>query len=481
MVRTFETYGDVFKNKDTLFRLLAVFGMALFFANELNVAIFVRIFELIGFGNQTAVWISYFIPFILTIPLLAKRFRQLKVFYWIFGLTLAYFCISMLFNLENLFYFVRPGYGMQKVFLPAGGVFSVYYINLLYDKDSSADLLNGFYLSGLGLFAISALQYIAAFQRGYWLSESSTGEIIQLGYSLTFGVNMAFAMNLLLCIYFCSNKKWLLLPVFIGNFMIFTDGNRMSLVLPFLYVILYFFYLLIQKEKPFKSVALPVLTLLLAVFSVFLFTRYAEKSANKKAEEMTTVHETEAAENSKPDEATNIHAEENTENSQTEKADNEFLGNVSKSRNLDKIFSGKVLESNSRGDIHRLVREGLKKSPFWGLGAFGDRPLVAPKYFWGHSHGIHYEIWSNLGIFLGVPFVLLLMNTFFAFYKKKKGFYNAVYFAFVGTAAIHLTSLSFWLAPYIFSIIGLSILVLDKEDFWAVKIIGKFKNKKASA
>lgn len=439
-------------DRDYIFRFLTIIGGTLFFARELNIAIFVRLFSLFKIENNIAVTITSFIPFLFSVPLLTQRYKRLKVFYLIYFLVLVYFGISILLNLDNLSYYFRPRYGVQKVFLPSGGMFAIYYILLLYDKEHKSDLLHLFIITAFAIFSMSLLQYIAAKSRGYWLVENLRGEQSKLKYSLSFGFNMAFAVNLFIGLYNIRKKHLYLLFASIGFYTIITDGNRMALVLPIALYLVLFIYLIVSSiinKKEFKRNLLGTLIALMAFVLIFATTYIV---GNSKLQKTKVDNLTEGVKNTKE------------QKNKTNK--------IETSRTLDMLRSGNIFNDNARKDIHSLVYKGVSKNPILGLGAFGDRPLVAPKYVWGHSHGIHMEVWSNLGMLLGIPFVIYLANTFFAMMLKSKNIMIIMYFVFVGTASLHLTSLSFWIEYYIWGLIAFSILSMNRNDYWIAKILG---------
>ncbi|MDO4779068.1 MAG: hypothetical protein Q4A42_05900 [Tissierellia bacterium] len=481
-------------DKETLFRFLAIIGGVLFFAHELNIAIFVRIFTLFKIENSIAVTITSFIPIILSVPLLTKRYRKLKIFYIIYLAIFLYFLVSILLNLESLEYYIRPKYGIHRVFFPSGGIFSIYYILLLYDKDNKSDILVLFILSALAIFAIGSLQFIAAKYRGYWVFENMKGNIGKLSYSLDFGFGMAFAINLFLGMAFIRNKNSYMALALMGYYMIITDGNRMSIVLPVAVTLLFIIYFSVNgfinkldlKKDLIKAVLIlmsliivfamtfifrqlgitwiPALAIILTLFLLFFaVVRIVEKFNSKKNIVKSIVVITLLA----------VVVSSVFLLKQKQASNNEKRNNLkTKTRTIEMLSSGNIFYDNARKEIHGLVWSGLKNHPIIGLGAFGDRPLVAPKYIWGHSHGIHMELWSNLGLLFGLPFIIYLVNTFFVILFKNKNFDTIMYFVFVGTASLHLTSLSFWIEYYIWGLIAFSILSMNRNDYWIAKIFG---------
>lgn len=748
-------------NKLDIFRILAIIGGALFYADTFGVALFVRIFEFIGFKNEVAIIATSFIPFMLTLPLLTKKYKDLKIFYLIYIAVLIYFAISILLNLENLHYYFRPSYGVHKVFLPSGGIFAIYHILILYDKKTknSKDILYMFGLAAVLILVISIFQFISAKRRGYWTYEDGQGSQAALSYSMTYGFNIAFVINMLIAYMLYKMKAWVLPLILVLYYTIITDGNRMAFVLPILLSVLFITYFILNKkmDKQLKkkrvSLALVNLALLIIVLfapilllqnraeaanalavnselsqeplvisptgpenqietglntidgktylydsngnqkfgwhkindkeyyfdetsgvmaigpteingydymfnqngqkeygwfevdgedryydpnlsgivtriddeilhpiysemilnlegwhflegheryykngkpligmqkignTTYLFDRIGNKTygwyhedgkdyyfskdenggmisgmwpveghvylfdeANgykltgwQEIEELpgdrlyfdpnfegrlTKVNDTEVLE-ANPNPFAKIKTYSVNTDTKIRRESDDFVLGVAKagdqingklidnylhfdineekvmvhaayvrestvlipskiisgenqntdalSRNLSMFLEGDITSDNNRNQIHELVLEEVKKNPFIGLGAFGDRPVLVDTIIYGHSHGIHIELLSNFGLILGIPIVLFFANTFFVAYKKKYTAMIALYLMLVGTAALHITSLSFWIEYYMWSIIAVAIIIMDKEDFWIYKIYKKIK------
>lgn len=448
--RTINEAKNIFRDKNLLIKYLAILGTALFFASDFRSAIFVRIFEkILPLDNEWIVNIVSFIPLILSLPLILKRKEKTKIFLIIYGICLVYFAISILLHLDSIYYYFRYKYGVQKVFLPTSGLFTFLYLSVLYDKKDYSDLFKVFALSAILLFAITVLQFLAAQHRGYWLYTNYKGLETKITYSLAFGFNASFVANMFLAMYFYCKKKILLMPVAISYAMAIIAGSRMALLLPPAFIGLYFIYLLINFKKYKKELLTALfglLTIVLVFGGIYTYNSFKYKGiVEKKASETKTIKQKSLK---------------------------------SPPRNISIFKSGEAFKDNGREKIHKLVWKGLKGKEFFGLGAYGDRPFVAKKYIWGHSHGIHVEMLSNLGIFLSVPFVLLLANTFFSMIMKKRTYALIVYFMFVGTSTLLLTSLSFWREFYLWGCLAMAFLVMEKNDYWIIKLINLFRHNK---
>lgn len=529
-----------FCDKEVVFRLLAIIGASLFFAHELNIAVFVRIFEKLGLEKEIAVTISSIIPFMLSIPLLIKRNKKVKIFIVIYLLVAVFFVVSVLRNLNYLHIFFRPSYGIHKVFLPSGGMFALYYTLLIYDKDKQYDFINMILLSAIGLFIISLLQYLMAQFRGHWLAEGANGQLLKINYSLVFGFNMAFVVNLFLGFWFYKKKTIFLILSIIGYYTILTDGNRMAMLLPLLCVILFIIYSIFNyfKYKIDKADILrSFLTLMALVITlgggIFLQKHninpvsklaktikggktentnknkeiikedgklwYYEKGIKKAKglvwikDDLYYVKEDGSLVTSQKYKITKTNNilpkgeypfDENGKLKITAIENNEKLLNllISKkknlSRNLSLVGANNFLFDNSRNKIYELVIQGIKDHPIIGGGAYSDRIYTSQRYIWGHSHNIVLELAINFGVIIAALILVFFINLFFANFAKKKSFYTIVFLSFVATAALLLSSNSFWLEPHIWTLLAISWIVLSKDDIWYYKIYEKIKRKK---
>lgn len=554
-----EYVKDYLESRLGLYRLLAILGATLFFAHELNIAFFVRVFEFIGLENELSVTLASFIPFILSIPLLTKRYKNLKLFYILYTLSAIFFAISILRNLDFLNVYFRPRFGIHKVFLPSGGIFSIYYINLLYDKDNYKDLAFMLLLSTLAMYLISMLQFVMANLRGFWLTEDSTGDMIKINYSLIFGFNMGFAVNSLLGFWFYRKRFIYLLLAMVGYYTILTDGNRMGMVLAFAFWLVIILHNLVNYFK-YKEGLKPTVKSLFGFvlfIGIIIGAMFLQNNHIDPVQKLISLVTTERFQNeiNKEDESSIVEKEfldfdEDLQKinvksivredgklwlyiegrrramglievegqlyyvrgdgslvtdqeywitdtngilpqgdyyfdsngvldinsiADDEKSLNDFASrNPNASRNLALIGAGGLLFDNSRSAIYNLAIEGIKEHPILGVGAYGDRVYTSHRFIWGHSHNILIELAINFGLIITPLIVILLANTFFVMLAKKRSLLTIFYFVFVGTAALLLTSNSFWLEPFIWGLLAFAFLEMNKEDFWYYKLYKKF-------
>ena len=585
MTEKIDRVRDYPKLKDGWIRILALLAAGLFIGHELNIAFFVRLFTFLGVRHELAVTVTSFIPFILSIPLMVKRFRRVRPFIIIYLSVMVFFAITVLLNPEARDIYFRPAYGIHKVFVPSGGIFALYYILLMYDKDDKSDLVNMLFLGASLLFLISIFQYGMAQVRGYWLTEGASGSELRINYSLVYGFNMSLVICIFTGLWFYRKKLGYLIIALFSYYTILTDGNRMSIILIFSFLFLLLIHNIVNKLK-YKETFKPLIRNLMGILAfvlVFAMSMVMDKNKIKPAKMLVSMIDVETRKKFGYDEGYEKKNEEiylrskemlgnidkysklsyyegkpETENDksvkreivekegklyfyengkkadkgliifegnfiyvkpdgelvrnerfkvektngilfknsysfdekgyiiidllkeQLESINNDSLSAIEdESRNLELIKSGGFLFGNSRHKIYSLVIDGIKSSPVIGLGAFGDRVVTAHRFIWGHSHNIFLEILVNFGFLFGLPILLYLLNTLIVMIARRRNILTIMYFAFLGAGTSLLTSNSFWLEPFIWAMIGLSMLYMDKEDYWCYRIYRKIKGEKA--
>ncbi len=402
-------------------------GFILFFAKDINQAFFIRIFSFLKFSDTLSVIIASFIPLLFIVPYAAKRLQLVKKFLLIYIIILAYFAISILFNLTYLDIYLDDKYGVSKVFLPSGGIWAIFFILVVYDE-IIIDFC--FKVFSLLMFIMHLLQFMMSKVRGGFLIDNYRGEMYYSPYSLTFGVSVAL-ITLFFINYYLTTKKPIYLGLSIVSYiLIIVAGNRMSLAIPALYLFMRLFYDKLSSSntkrdhiKIIKKFTIIIMITFFVIILIYLLLKYISLN---------------------------------------------FDIPILNSRNIQLLLDGEFLKDKARVRIHQLVMEGIKKHPVLGLGAFGDRPLVSPIFVWGHSHGIVYELWSNLGLLLGIPFVIyLLKSAYVMFFKYKSKSLSANYYLiFFGASFIHLTSLSFWVKPFIWTY--LAFFYIEKQSYKSI-------------
>ncbi|PKK39783.1 hypothetical protein ABB02_00835 [Clostridiaceae bacterium JG1575] len=416
-------FGIRFSTPMAWYEGLAFLGGVLFFAQLVNQAVFVRLFQWGGLENSIAVLAASFVPLFLLMPLAIVERRMTGWFLLVYALIGLYFLISIwLHPNDRLFYFL-PRHGIDRVFRPDGGLFALLFLWVLRKWERVDPVMKA---TALALFVLLLFQFVSAKMRGYWPIEGHLGEMRKLQYSLQFGFSMAFTVSLMAYCALVDKKKiyWGLAAV--GYVMILMAGNRMALVLPLLFLLFFFFYARLNRchsakeyQKFLLQVLLSAAILVALYFLLVVLLSFIAKNINP---------------------------------------------GILKSRNLRMIINGDFFFDNGRNSIHSWLWEGLNEHPILGLGAFGDRIYIGRHIIWGHPHSFFLEFWSNFGVILGTPLALLLLDTVVSMFAKKDNKWMGLFLVFLSTSVLHLTSLSFWYAPYLWALMGLGALALRAKD-----------------
>jgi hypothetical protein len=135
------------------------------------------------------------------------------------------------------------------------------------------------------------------------------------------------------------------------------------------------------------------------------------------------------------------------------------------SRTVIAMSTGEFLADNGRNTITERALVAISEGGLTGLGAYGDRPYIAPYYWWGYCHNIALEVICDFGIIIGpvllVVFTGILLRILFA---PKSDTYRYVFVAFLSICGKMMVSDTIWGYPQFWALIGCVILyTYDKK------------------
>lgn len=126
------------------------------------------------------------------------------------------------------------------------------------------------------------------------------------------------------------------------------------------------------------------------------------------------------------------------------------------SRTLMMINDGTFEESNSRGNIYKIMTDAISVNPF-GYGLMGDRYILSQHGNQGYCHSIVYEFLIDYGLFVGPFLLLLLVASLFIKLKKviKIDFYYILaLFAITGFVKLFFSG-SYLVESYFWGLLGI--------------------------
>ncbi|MDO5424009.1 MAG: O-antigen ligase family protein [Eubacteriales bacterium] len=318
---------------------------------------------------------------------------------------ICFFVVSYICHPSYAEWYLRDTYGVwDAVFSPASG--SIYTILAFTVVRNKEHIVKNFKYIAIMKFLACLYQVFTALSRGYWEAYDSKGEIIESTYNVDFGYKAAFA-GLLLLLYFILEKKkiyriFYLTGSLISTLWVVIYGSRGAI---FAYGIGLIFFL------GYYIRALPKVKQLL-IWCVSLLGLIG----------ISTFYETAVS---------GIY----------------FLLNKSNinSRTIAMLLDGSFMNENGRDRISSMTLELIKNQGIFGSGAFGDRPLIGPHYYWGYCHNIALEFLVDFGVILGTILLVVLAVKCITYYLNCDSWEQAGIFIAIFAVNIKLFfSDTFW-------------------------------------
>ena len=343
--------------------------------------------------------------------------RMLPADFFLLFLYLAlYLCATYCFHKDYAYYYLREEYGLlDYVLLPDNGVYAYFFIRLVNDPRR---ILRGLRVSGLIIYAYSALRLYVATAKGYWLEEGSYGQEYMSTYNMNYGYTLLpFVCCFLYCA-FARGSLWNLLLAGAGVFMILCGGSRGPLldvaVFLFLYTAIRFRR---SRRKPlFASV------LALCVGAAVCLRQAA----------LTFLHDC--------IEAWDLH-----------------------SRTLDMMLAGTVAQNNGRDVFWLASWKMIQENPL-GYGAMGARHVLCDIHIVGHPHNFFIELIIEYGVVAGPLFIfLILAASVRIFLHRTDDGRQGVFLIFFANACQLLTSYTYWHSPALWGALAAGVCFFQAE------------------
>lgn len=377
---------------------------------------------------------SIFVMLILLCVLLIKDCRKMFLYFLIFNLFIGlFFMMTLLFHPDYEYYYFRDILGIwYELYSPITG--AIYALLVVLMADSAERLWDSISMSAWINIFYYLILVISAKNRGYWEAYTASGAIVNAEYDLGLGYSLAF-VTLVFASRYMQKKNLIHLAASIFALLLTVqNGSRGALLCIFLFVFLNF---IIKREDSFKNKPKFYLSIMFIIMiSVYVYFNY-----------------------------------------------NLILKNIGElftqmglsSRTINAMINGTLTEDNGRSIIVRRAYTAIKEGGFWGLGAYGDRPYIAPYYWWGYCHNIFLEILCNFGLFFGSILILILVYSIVNILLKKKNiYYTYTFIVFLCSCAKMLLSDTIWGYPDFWAFLG--IMFMYPKYGKLVKKIDKQKN-----
>lgn len=358
--------------------------------------------------------ILIFIPLVLYIVI--ERVIPWKYFHWLLLMLSSFFVITLKIHPEYEYWYSRDIFGVwYTVFRPDHGAIWAFLIVELSQKEER--LWKNLNVYAVVLFLYNLYNLYQATIAGTWMAYNATGELAEKSYSLDFGYDMVF-IALVALSQFQEKKtyKYIILAT-ACFFLSITQGSRGALICLAVFLGLSMFN---GKQSSSKK----ILYVFIFIVIVLVFYSYG----------LTLVQNAAL-----------------------------FLMNhfhVS-SRTLLQLTSANIASDSGRDGIYAIALDAIRKNP-WGYGAYSDRVFIGPRYYWGYSHSIVYEMALNFGV-IGATIVLitLLVKSLKLVFFEKNPVIVTIYTIFFSIDMRLIVSDTFWGNTFFW--MSLAVLMMYRE------------------
>lgn len=342
-----------------------------------------------------------FLPLILYILTTGKI--PWKRFHWMLLACCLFFGVTYLIHPEYKHWYTRDAFGVvDAVLRPDKG--AIWAFLMVEISRNAKELWKNFQLSAVGIFLYNLYLWVGAKRIGYWSFVDAKGLETERSYSLDFGYSMVFVLLVLLFTYISTRKKWLLLSCALILLLILDSGSRGSFLCVFMCAVLLFLNGKWSGRQKFRNLLLITAAGCMVMFLWNWFLSILIVAMKRF--------------------------------------------NIS-SRTLEMLVNDEAMDDSGRDIIYSIIKQKIAEKPILGYGAFGDRQFIGPRFNWGYSHSIVYEMWADFGVIFGTLFLgLLLFCVFRMIWTSKDQSWIAVGITVFSIGSRLAVSNTFWGDPY---------------------------------
>jgi hypothetical protein len=135
------------------------------------------------------------------------------------------------------------------------------------------------------------------------------------------------------------------------------------------------------------------------------------------------------------------------------------------SRTLNMIVEGSIGQETHRDEIREIVYKEIKANPIVGVGVWGDRPILIPKFSKAsYCHNIVLEILLDFGIIFGTIILLVLFCLWLNAFFKADSYNKRMLILFTATCLLPLMFSGSYLLEQFFGLfLGVVFVVLNRK------------------
>lgn len=353
------------------------------------------------------IFIMYFPIIIVFFAQLAREKKvdkELIIFIVSFIVVALYFAITLFIHPDYEEHYAKSYFGAyDAVFRPDNGAIFMLLAVLLCKNTER--LRHNLRLAAPVLFVYLVYQFWQYKSLGYWMAYDWQGDYVEQSYNLGFGYTAMFCSTVMLVL-FVEEHKWWEFVIAVGAFVLAILGGSRGCVLTFMVFVFIYVCKKLEEARFYKR--LIICAAMIAVFAL-IYVNY-----------------------------------------------NTILTRLSgvNSRAINMLIEGTFTADNGRSDIYKRAMDAISNVPLLGYGAYGDRPFIAPYFYWGYTHNIILEFIIDFGWIFGIGFLAALLFLCIKAVIKAKGSQVAVIAVLIGANAKLFISDSFWSYPYFWALFG---------------------------
>lgn len=337
------------------------------------------------------------------------------------------FIFTFILHPEYEYFFMRSGYGIERVLRPDCAIYAYLFFSLINDPDKIYETIKKYAIIDFTYLVV--VQLLPAMIRGYWVDVDYLGRQVVREYSLSLGYSILLPTIIFLYMFIQQKNIIYLFLSFIGMGIIFLYASRGALLMIVIFVGLMAISAIVESKKISYKI-LKILGILLLIIIICIWGQTLLTWAVQLLQSMGI-----------------------------------------ESRSLDLLVQGEFTNDSGRNTIWNAVINGIREGGLLGYGVFGDRPFVYPIHYVAYSHNIFLELIASFGI-LGVGIILFLcINSFRMIFFCKDRRWRELFIIFFSVSCQLIISMSFWYVMEFWAAIAIAhrYFKIERKAIWKTK------------
>lgn len=356
------------------------------------------------------------------------QIKSVVIFSIVFVCIAAYFAGTLAIHPEYKPFYLRKSVGVwDDLFSPVTGCIYAFFIIILADKPRI--IWKGLRITAWINLIYFLIKIYHAHKVGYWVRTIETGKLIHSTYDMGVGYGLVFVAVIFLCQFLKEKRIIALLLSGVSVVLVLQNGSRGALLCYALCIVM---AIICKGNTRLYEIRRLIWIGLFAVVCAVGLAGFKQ---------ITSV------------------------------VGNLLVNLGVNSRTIVSMAEGTLLSGNGRNAITELALSAIKDGGIVGLGAFGDRPYIAPHFWWGYSHNFILEIICDFGLILGPILVVLLLGVLARIViSPKNDDYRYVFIVFVSMAAKLFISDTIWGYTRFWALLGLVYLFYFRREKCTINI-----------